>query len=247
MLFVWQHVYFSRNKAENKGAKEEHRMKKLKAVVFDMDGIIFDTERLVLECWVEIAEKYGFSGVEETFRECIGTNKVKTMEIVKENLGEDFPYTEFSKEASTFFREKTVDGIPQKKGVRDTLEMLKSMGIPLGLASSTRKAVVCEELKDAGLLDFFRVVMGGDQLKRSKPEPDIYLMTCEQLEVDPKECIAIEDSYNGILSAYGAGMCPVMIPDMLVPTEEMREKSAVILNDMTELIPWIKEHYIVED
>ena len=77
-------------------------------------------------------------------------------------------------------------------------------------------------------------------MKRSKPEPDIYLMTCEKLGVDPTLCYALEDSYNGIISAYRAGMKPVMIPDMLPPTKEMEEKSVVILESMEQFIPWME-------
>lgn len=218
-------------------------MDKLEAVIFDMDGIIFDTERLVLDCWVELGKAHGYEdGLEETFELCIGTNKTRTKEIVYERLGNEFPYDEFSVEASSLFKKKTeTDGIPIKKGVRETLETLKDMGVTLGLASSTRLAVVKEELDAAGLLHYFKVVMGGDQLKRSKPEPDIYRMTCDLLNVKPENCLAIEDSYNGIISAYRAGMAPVMIPDMLPPTPDMEEMSEIILNDMTELVPWMKK------
>lgn len=210
------------------------------AVVFDMDGLIFDSERLVLHCWVEIGKRHGLEGLEAVFKECIGTNKARTKEIVYANLGSDFPYDEFSKESSALFKEiMHKDGLPIKDGVVKTLKELKQRGIPLGLASSTRLAVVEEELRDAGLLDYFQVVMGGDLLKRSKPEPDIYLMTCEKLGVDPTQCYALEDSYNGIISAYRAGMKPIMIPDMLPPTEEMREKSQAILTSMEDFIDWM--------
>lgn len=212
----------------------------VQAIVFDMDGLIFDSERLVLDCWVEIGRRHGLEGIEPVFKACIGTNKTRTKEIVFENFGDDFPYDEFSKESSALFKEWIKkDGLPVKPGVKETLEELKRRGIPLGLASSTRVAVVTEELQDAGLLDYFQVVMGGDQLKRSKPEPDIYLMTCEKLGVNPTKCYALEDSYNGIISAYRAGMMPIMIPDMLPPTDEMREKSVVILDSMEKFVDWM--------
>ena len=210
------------------------------AVVFDMDGLIFDSERLVLDSWIEVGKKYNIRDIEEVFRLCIGTNKVKTREIVDAHYGKDFPYESFGAEASAIFREwMEKDGLPIKPGVEKTLRILKERGIPLGLASSTRVAVVTEELKETGLYDYFQVVMGGDQLKRSKPEPDIYLMTCEKLGVDPAKCYALEDSYNGIISAYRAGMKPVMIPDMLPATKEMEEKSVVILESMEQFVAWM--------
>ncbi len=128
--------------------------------------------------------------------------------------------------------------LPVKKGVRELLEYLRTSGIPTAVASSTRLEVVAKELKLAGLYDYFQVVMGGDQLKRSRPESDIYLMTWEKMGVDPKYAYAIEDSYNGIRSAYSAGMKPIMVPDLLVPTEEMEEKSVVVLEDLHKVREW---------
>lgn len=212
------------------------------AVIFDMDGVIFDSERLVLVCWEKVSEKYGVRGIEEAFMPCIGTNAVKTKEIVLDYYGQDFPYEEFRKEASVLFHEH-VDrvGLPVKKGVRELLDYLREQEIPIAVASSTRLEVVTGELKQAGLYEYFKVVMGGDQLKRSKPEPDIYLMTCEKMGVSPERAYAIEDSYNGIRSSYSAGMRPIMVPDMLPATEEMRQKSVVVLDDLLMVKDYLEE------
>ena len=212
------------------------------AVVFDMDGIIFDSERLALECWEKIGAEYHLEGMREAFLPCIGTNNVKTKEIVLERYGRDFPYDDFSTKASKLFHEITDQGgLPVKAGVQELLTYLKENGIPIALASSTRLETVTQELKQAGLYEFFGVVMGGDQLKRSKPEPDIYLMTCEKLGVQPTCTYAIEDSYNGIRSAYSAGMKPIMVPDMLPPTDEMRDKSIAVLDDLLQVKDWFME------
>lgn len=209
------------------------------AVIFDMDGVIFDSERLVLECWEKIGAKYHLEGIREAFLPCIGTNRVKTKELVLERYGENFPYDEFRAQASALFHEITDQGgLPMKAGVRELLQYLQECEILIALASSTRLEIVTQELKQAGLYEYFRVVMGGDQLKHSKPEPDIYLMTCERLGVLPTYAYAIEDSYNGIRSAYRAGMKPIMVPDMLPPTEEMREKSVVVLEDLVRVREW---------
>lgn len=209
---------------------------KKKAVIFDMDGVIFDSEQLILDCWEQVAEKYHFSGIREVCIDCIGTNSVKTKEIVCAYYGESFPYEEYRKEVSGLFREYIqTKGLPVKNGVRELLEYLQDRRIPIGLASSTRLAVVEEELKQAGLYDYFQVVMGGDQLKRSKPEPDIYLMTCEKMGILPECAYAIEDSYNGIRSAYRAGMMPIMVPDILQADDEMKEKSIAVLQDLFQV------------
>lgn len=212
---------------------------KITSVIFDMDGVIFDSERLVLDCWEKVGEKYGIADIRQVFTECIGTNNRKTQEIVYAHYGASFPYEEFRKEASVFFQKYLKDeGLPVKKGVRELLQYLQKEGIPIGLASSTRQAVVEEELRQAGLCDYFQVIMGGDKLKRSKPEPDIYLMTCEKMGTFPENTYAIEDSHNGIRSAYSAGMMPIMVPDLLQVTDEMKEKSVAIFDDLLQVIQY---------
>lgn len=212
------------------------------AVVFDMDGTIFDSERLVLTCWESIGKKYGIPDIGEVFMSCIGTNKVRTQEIVFAHYGRDFPYEKFSKESSVLFHEITQkEGLPVKAGAREILAYLREQEIPLGLASSTRAAVVTRELKDAGLYEYFQTVVGGDLLKNSKPAPDIYLMTCERMDVLPEYTYAIEDSYNGIRSAHAAGLHPVMVPDMMPATEEMRELSERVFEDLLQVREYLAE------
>ena len=218
-----------------------------KAVVFDMDGVIFDSERLVLECWEKIAEEYGLVGIKEAFIPCIGTNSTMTKEIVLNYYGADFPYDEFRNKASLLFHEIVDRGeLPVKKGVHELFDYLKKCQVPMAVASSTRLQAVTHELKQAGLYDYFQVVMGGDQLKKSKPEPDIYLMTCEKLGISPSDAYAIEDSYNGIRSSYSAGMRPVMVPDMLSPTEEMYSKSVAVLEDLLLVKEWFAQRWMAQ-
>lgn len=172
---------------------------------------------------------------------CIGVNDARMKEIMKEFYGRDFPHDAFREEASVLFHEMVrQEGLPVKKGVRELLAYLTKRNIPVGLASSTRLALVTEELTAAGLYEYFQAVTGGDQLKRSKPEPDIYLMACEKLGVRPEETYAVEDSYNGIRAAHSAGMMPVMVPDLLQPTEEMYEKSVAVLEDLVRVREWLE-------
>ena len=214
---------------------------KYKAVIFDMDGVIFDSERLVLESWKQIAEKYGIQNVEEVLIKCIGVNAVITRDIFLEYYGKDFPYDMYKTECSSLFHTwcKT-KGLPIKKGVTELLEYLNDSGYKVGLASSTRYEIVKEELEEAGLLPYFHNLTGGDMLKKSKPEPDIFLMACESLSVKPEEAIGIEDSYNGIRALSRAGMLPVMVPDMIAPDEEMKDFAEFIFDDLLEVLKWIQ-------
>ena len=215
---------------------------KYKAVIFDMDGVIFDSERLVLEGWQEIAAKFGIKGMEEVLPRCLGVNAQATREIFREYYGQDFPYDEYKKEASALFHSRYGNGkLPLKPGVKELLSYLKENGYLVGLASSTRQAIVEQEIRDAGLMPYFDNLVCGDMLKRSKPEPDIYLKACENLDVEPRMAVAVEDSYNGIRSAKRAGMVPVMVPDMVQPDEEMRSLAHKICKDLFEVKNWISE------
>lgn len=212
-----------------------------KAVIFDMDGVIFDSERIVLDNWIELGKKYGLDHIEEVYRRCIGTNVTKTKEILLGHYGLDFPYEKYKQETSSMFWSKCKDGIvPLKAGIKELLDYLKANHYLIGLASSTRLGAVTKELEAAELLPYFQKLICGDMIKRSKPEPDIYLTACDGLGIRPGEAVAIEDSYNGIRSAHRAGMHTVMVPDLIEPDEEMRQTADHIFKDLYEVKNWLE-------
>lgn len=220
---------------------------KKKAVIFDMDGVIFDSECLVLTSWKEVGKKYGFPIDEELFYLCVGVNAVETKQIFLRHYGQDFPYDEYKKEASAWYHERFDGGrLPMKPGIRELLSYLKEKGYKIGLASSTRQVTVTQEITDAGLLSYFDNLTCGDMLKKSKPEPDIFLMACDALSVKPEDVVVIEDSYNGIRAANRAGTTPVMVPDMIAPDEEMRRLSHIILENLFEVKEWMTKYVILE-
>lgn len=211
------------------------------AVVFDMDGIIFDSEKEVLLSWLEVAEKHGIENFREPYLRCIGTTRARTEQILREAYGEDFPYDEYRAEQSAMFHRKNDGGrLPVKPGVREILAFLKAEGKKIGLASSTRRETVLAELRDAGILPFFDTVITGEAVSRSKPAPDIFLFACEALGVLPGRAFAIEDSYNGIKAAAAGGLRPVMVPDLLPANEEMRELSETILPSLSDVIEYFR-------
>lgn len=214
-----------------------------KAVVFDMDGVLFDTEKLCMDSWMEVAREQGIPDMEKVFPLCIGRNRTDTAQIILDHYGKDFPYDRFRKETSRWFhREIEEKGMPMKPGVNELLRYLREEGWQIGLASSTNRDRVIDQLERAGIRDYFSTVIGGDQILHSKPEPDIYLMACEELSVDPKETYAIEDSYNGIRSACRAGMRPIMTPDLLPPTEEMETLCCVICRDLLQVREYLRKN-----
>lgn len=209
---------------------------KYEAVVFDMDGVIFDSERAVMLCWIELAKKYGIENIEEPYLACTGTNMARTKEIMLEAYGNDFPYDVYAKEASVMYHKKYDGGkLPMKSGVAELLEYLKQEKKKVALASSTRRQTVVNQLEWAGIKDYFNVIICGDMVEKSKPAPDIFLKACEELKVAPEKAYAIEDSYNGIRAAYAGKLRPIMVPDLLPPTEEMESMAEAILNDLGQV------------
>ena len=212
-----------------------------RAVVFDMDGVIFDSEKAVMECWKELASKYQIKEIENTIKACMGTTKEETKKIMLQTYGEDFPYTEYAKEASKRYHEKYDGGrLPMKPGVVELLTYLKQENKKIALASSTRQQVVVQQLKDADIFAFFDVVICGDMVQKSKPAPDIYLKACENLGVSPDQAYAIEDSYHGIQSAFAGKLRPIMVPDQLEPNEDMEKKAETIRKDLLEVLEYLK-------
>lgn len=213
----------------------------MKAVVFDMDGVLFDTERVCADSWIAVAEKWGLPGMEEVFPRCIGLNSNDSKRVVLNAYGEDFDYQSFREQASLWYWDYIEkNGMPVMRGAERILGWLKERGWIVGLASSTRRPSVLKNLELSGFSDYFSAVITGDMVEHSKPLPDIYLIACRELGVRPEETYAIEDSPNGIRSAHAAGMRALMVPDMLKPDEEMERLSYRIMENLDQVLEFLK-------
>ena len=203
------------------------------AVIFDMDGVIFDSEQVVRMGWNDAAQKLGLEDIDTLYFQCIGRNLRNTEEKLCKHFGPQFSYGEFSRLTRNFFRDYiNQKGLPVKCGARELLTYLSWQNGHIGMASSSGLPYIRAELQQAGLIKYFSVIVSGDNLEHSKPEPDIYLNACMEMGVTPSETYAIEDSYSGILSASRAGMKPIMVPDLQPPTAEMRRLCTVICEDL---------------
>ncbi|MBQ6292549.1 MAG: HAD family phosphatase [Lachnospiraceae bacterium] len=212
-------------------------MKDFDAVVFDMDGLIFDSERVGYICWSEVLAGYGVHEITELYNACIGCSRVRTARLVREALGEDFPFEEFIRKVLEIYTTRYGGGkMPIKPGAREILSWLKTKGKKTALASSSGRETVVSLLGAAGLLEYFDGLVCGDMVTKSKPEPDIFLSACELLGTAPERTFAVEDSYNGIRAAARGGLRPVMVPDMLPATEEMRGLSEAVEDDLYGVI-----------
>lgn len=216
----------------------------IKAVIFDMDGVLFDTEKLCMDSWMVVAEEWGIPDMEAFFPTCIGRNLTDTRRLFAGFYGDAYDYEDFRKQASAWFHSQIErNGAPVKTGVKEILEYLRRAGYPVGLASSTARPSVEDLLERAGIRGFFRTLTTGDMVEHSKPCPDIYLLACGSLGAEPAQTMAVEDSPNGIRAAWEAGMIPVMVPDLILPDQEMRDKSALICGDLLEVMGYLDKGF----
>ncbi|MCQ2421138.1 MAG: HAD family phosphatase [Clostridia bacterium] len=207
----------------------------IKAVIFDVDGTLLDTEHIYVEAWKKAGLEQGFEIPEEALRRTRAIDKKLAEQIFKSYVGEQFDYYETWKRRVRIAEEMIDAGaILLKPGAVELLDWLDENGYAKAFASMTGKELTYAHLGKAGLLERFSVRVTGDEVKNGKPAPDIFLMAAAQLGVSPEECIVCEDSYAGLQAAKNAGMLPAMIPDY-VPAREEERGYAVILDSLFEV------------
>ena len=214
----------------------------MKAVVFDMDGLMFDTERVFAMAWDYVGEEMGLGKAGYMGLKTLGLNVEKSQQVWKEEFGDKYDPITMRKLTKEFLTKYYSENkVPVKKGLYILLEYLKGAGYKLAVASSSPKWEVEDHMKDAGVFDYFDAIVCGDMVSKSKPEPDIYLRACEALQVSPKNTYALEDSRNGLLSAYRAGCKVIMVPDLWQPDEEIEKILFERMNDLEEVKEFLSE------
>jgi len=222
-------------------------MGRFKAVVFDMDGVIFDSERVYRMMEHRAAAKYGFPDEKvEPFCDLIaGGTKETNRKHFEATFGTDVDYMEFREVVNSGVDAYGRDpGYDVKPGIRELLEYLKENGYLVGVATSTARERAEYHLKKHGLIGYFDKIIYGDMVHRGKPEPDIYLAACETLGVRPEEAVGVEDSINGVISSGRAGLFTIMVIDLIQPDEKARAHADQILDSAEEIIPLLSEKSI---
>jgi len=196
----------------------------VKAVVFDMDGLLINTEVLWREGMLAAARAMGRELSMDAFRRMIGSPAARTREILHEEFGADFDVDHFLEDATQRFHDELDLENLLKAGVVELLDHLDALGLPRAIATSSPHEAVEAHLNPSGVLARFDAVIARGDYECGKPAPDPFLNAAKALGVAPEDCLALEDSHTGVRAAHAAGMMTVMVPDLLDPTEEMREK-----------------------
>ncbi|MCM1498614.1 MAG: HAD family phosphatase [Clostridium sp.] len=218
-------------------------MADIEAVVFDMDGVIFDSEKLYRKHWMISGEEYGIPEAQmaEICNQIAGATKERNEKLMKSYFGDSFDYMTFRKKTMDRMDEDIrQNGLELKPGVQELFRFLKQKEIRIGLATSTQRERAGRNLRNAGILQEFDYIMYGGIVENGKPAPDIYLAACKGLGVKPENAIGVEDSINGVKSSAAAGLYTIMVIDLIEPTEEIRPLADEIFDSLLEIIALLK-------
>ena len=213
----------------------------IKAVIFDMDGTMLDTEHVKEEGLKYVGESLNVKIDDQTLTQIRGTNNKRLKEILCnkfEGLDVDKLLDRREKYVEKYFENHPIE---TKKGLIELLEFLKNHDYKMAVASSSNLEVIKKYLKKVGVFDYFDVIIGGDIVTKGKPDPEIYSKCMEQLNLSKEECIGVEDTANAVLSIDRAGMKPIMIPDLEKPSEEIENLVYAKLESLGDVIPLLKE------
>jgi len=205
------------------------------AVIFDMDGVLIDSEILSKNTSIEVAKSLGFELGADLLNSIIGRTGPAVEQLIRDGLGETFPYEEFDDLWRQKMTTSLMANVPVKQGVRELLGVLEELEIPKGVATSSTALAANHHLSRADLIVHFSTIVSGDEVDNGKPHPEPFLLAAQRLEVEPEYCLAIEDSYNGVRAAHGAGMQTIMVPDLLVPTDEMEALTIAIMKNLHQV------------
>ena len=185
-----------------------------------MDGTLIDTEKFYAQGWLKVAEDFGY----EPSRELAASMSGVAVQDMPEIIGRFYPGMDakkYIKGVVDFVMEKRKSGISLMKGAKELLTFFSSNGVAMSVASSSLEKTVEDSMIRTGIRDCFAALVGGDQVERSKPDPDIFILAASKMGVPPEDCYIFEDSFSGIKAAHAAGGTAIMIPDQVQPNEEI--------------------------
>jgi len=207
----------------------------VKAVVFDMDGLLVDTELVVFEAMKASCLGVGREMSFDLFKRLVGLPGHASDAIVTEHFGDGFDIAVWREGVAHHFREIAAAGIALKAGVIELLDVLDARGLPRAVATSSTRQAVDHSLGQHGLIERLGAIISRELQTHHKPHPDPFLKAAAAIGVAPADCLALEDSHNGVRAAAAAGMMTIMVPDLLDPTEEMQGLAVHVAQDLHEV------------
>lgn len=209
-------------------------------LIFDMDGLLFDTERMFMNLRAKVLEKYGYVHREEDYLKTVGVSGTNLKAILARIYGEDYPAETISRETRELQTEWIEqNGLPVLPGIQTLLEWAKEKQIPCCVATSSQRRFAERFLKIADFTRFFSFLVAGDEVTLTKPDPEVFLTACKKGGVSPSRALVLEDSENGVLAAANGGIPVLCIPNLKQPDEKTAAKAAAVLNSADEVIPWL--------
>lgn len=208
---------------------------KIKAIIFDMDGVIFDTEMVYLKVWSKVFEKYGYKMTKEIYTSVLGTGRENVKKVFVNNYGSNLPIDDMYKEKDENLAKEIEKGVALKAGAYEILKYLKENDFKIALATSAISKRAFKQLKQANIYKFFDAVVCRDEVEKTKPNPDIFLKAADKLNVNKSECIVIEDSSAGIKAAFNAGMIPIHVIDLKDADSDILEMAYKSFNNLNDV------------
>jgi HAD superfamily hydrolase (TIGR01509 family) len=202
-------------------------------VIFDMDGLMLDTEPISLVAWQAASAELGYELDAATYDRMIGLGHAAALDVLRRHFGDACPIDTLSAAAQVKYRAALdADGVPLKPGLSALLRFLDDRQVQKAVATSTETALATDKLRRAGVLDPFEVVIGGDRVRRGKPAPDIFLLAARHLGLHADRCLVLEDSAPGARAAAAAGMSVVIVPDRVAPAPDTRALALAVADSL---------------
>lgn len=221
-------------------------MPKLEAIIFDMDGLMLDTERLAQQAWLEVTASKGYTLTPADYQAVIGRNRKGTTAFFQEKFGADFPIEAlYAQKQARLMDLMETEGIPIKPGLWPLLAQVDAWGLKKAVATSTYRDLALKKLAWTNLLPQFAVIVAGDEVAQGKPAPDSYLAAAKLLQVEPAACIVLEDSEPGVQAAHSAGMRVIMVPDLKPPSAKIQQVADVVLPSL-KAVPEVVRGWVEE-
>lgn len=208
----------------------------VKALLFDLDGLLVDSEPLSRRAWNEVIARVGYTLSDEVFMQMVGRSESEVRTLFERVFGPDFPFERVTRLRQAHFLEALArEGVPPKPGAHDLLAYVTRRGLAKAVASSTSRAMAEAKLRSAGLRDFFEVIVTGEDVPRAKPAPDLFLEAARRLNLPPEACVVLEDSSVGVQAAHAAGMRCILIPDVQPLSAEIVNLATWQLRSLAEV------------